>query len=107
MQQLSGSAPSQMTGCPVHSAQDDLLAPLKPCISARLDPWLQYVSVKALMDLAHEWDFSFSGSVLLLHAVNVQQLLGSGRHYLYHKGLNKDLSGSRQSFPASAIRFGL
>ncbi len=30
-----------------------------------------YVGVKALMDLAHEWDFNFQGSVLLLHAVNV------------------------------------
>ena len=31
----------------------------------------EYVGVKVLMDLAHEWDFSFQGSVLLLHAVNL------------------------------------
>ena len=48
----------------------------------------EYVGVKALMDLAHEWDFNFQGSVLLLHAVNVSGFWARETTLVPEDGLN-------------------
>ncbi len=64
-----GSLPSRMSWLSSTPCSKDRLQPLLT-ISAAVHG-CEYVGVKALMDLAHEWDFNFQGSVLLLHAVNV------------------------------------